>query len=116
MPFYDPAAVARGLDPFDFHEFAPFNSASFAVFRGDGVDKSDWELHPDTDEFLFVIQGSVTIEILTPGLSERHDLTAGNFFVVPQGLWHRHLDIKNLIELYYTPGISIQSEATDPRD
>lgn len=116
MPAYDPAALARTLDPFDFHEFAPFNDASFAVFRGDDVDNSDWELHPDTDELLFVLHGSVTVEILTSPSSERHALTAGQFVVVPRGLWHRHLDIRDLIELYFTPGESIQSKSADPRD
>jgi mannose-6-phosphate isomerase-like protein (cupin superfamily) len=116
MPAYDPATLARNLDPFDSHEFAPFNDASFAVFRGDDIDNSNWELHPDTDELLFVLHGSVTVEILASPSSERHDLSAGQLVVVPRGLWHRHLDIRDLIELYFTPGTSIQSSATDPRD
>jgi mannose-6-phosphate isomerase-like protein (cupin superfamily) len=116
MPLYDPAALARNLDPFDFHEFATFNNASFAVFRGDNVDHSDWELHLDTDELLFVLEGSVTVEILTSESPERHDLIAGQFVVVPRGLWHRHVDIRDLIELYFTPGESIQSNAADPRE
>jgi mannose-6-phosphate isomerase-like protein (cupin superfamily) len=115
MPAYDPTLFATTLDPFDFREFAPFNDESFAVFRGDGVDSSDWELHSDTDELLFVLQGSVTVEILSPTSSETHDLEAGQFVVVPQGLWHRHLNIRNLIEMYFTPGNSIQSTAADPR-
>jgi hypothetical protein len=36
--------------------------------------------------------------------------------VVPRGLWHRHVDIRDLIELYFTPGESIQSSAKDPRE
>jgi mannose-6-phosphate isomerase-like protein (cupin superfamily) len=116
MPVYDPAALARTLDPFDFHEFAPFNGASFAVFRGDEVEHSDWEVHGDTDEFLFVLQGSVTVEILSEQATQRHDLVAGQFVVVPRGLWHRHVDIRNLIELYFTPGESVQSSAQDPRE
>jgi mannose-6-phosphate isomerase-like protein (cupin superfamily) len=116
MPAYDPAVLASSLDPFDFHEFAPFNGASFAVFHGDDVDASDWELHPDTDEFLFVVRGSVTVEILGAQSSDRHDLTAGQFVVVPRGLWHRHVKIRDLTELYFTPGESMQSTATDPRE
>jgi mannose-6-phosphate isomerase-like protein (cupin superfamily) len=116
MPLYDPAALARNLDPFDFHEFAPFNDASFAVFRGDNVDHSDWELHPNTDELLFVLEGSVTVEILTSESTERYGLIAGQFVVVPRGLWHRHVDIRDLVELYFTPGESIQSDAVDPRE
>jgi mannose-6-phosphate isomerase-like protein (cupin superfamily) len=73
MHSYDPVGVANSRDQFDFHEFAPFNGGSFAVFRGDGVEASDWEIHRDTDEFLFVLQGSVTVEILTGDTSTHTD-------------------------------------------
>lgn len=115
MPAYDPAQIAYAREPFDFHEFAPFNGASIAVFRGDGVDVSEWELHPDTDELLFVVSGSVTVEILTDSEPELHHLEAGQFVVVPKGLWHRHRDVRDLIEMYFTPGESLQSTAVDPR-
>ncbi len=115
MLSFDPVAIANTREPFDFHEFAPFNGASFAVFRGDGVEASDWELHRDTDEFLFVLQGTVTVEILTETDSYQCHLAAGQFVVVRRGLWHRHLNIQNLVELFFTPGASIQSDAKDPR-
>ncbi len=115
MKPYDPIAIALGLEPFDFREFAPFNTGSFAVFRGDGVEQSDWELHPDTDELLFVLSGSVTIEMLTTSGSEHHPLVAGQFVVVPKSCWHRHVGIRDLIEMYFTPGTSIQSTSEDPR-
>ncbi len=115
MHSFDPAAIAASLDPFDFHEFAPFNSGSFAVFRGDGVEASDWEIHRDTDEFLFVLAGSATVEILTDDDSTTVDLTPGRFVIVPRGLWHRHRNVVDLIEMYFTPGDSEQSDADDPR-
>lgn len=115
MHSYNPVSVAQLRDPFDFHEFAKFNDGSFAVFRGDNVEKSDWEIHRDTDEFLFVLQGSVTVEILTDNDSLDLPLTAGQFAIVPRGLWHRHRDIVNLVEMYLTPGESEQSDADDPR-
>ena len=115
MPMYDPAQIARERQPFDFHEFAPFNGASIAVFRGDGVEVSEWEMHPDTDELLMVITGSATVEILTETESQDHHLTPGQFVIVPQGLWHRHRDVHDLIEMYLTPGTSVQSTAIDPR-
>jgi mannose-6-phosphate isomerase-like protein (cupin superfamily) len=116
MPMYDPLSVAKGLDPFDFHGFAPFNDSAFAVFRGDGVEVSDWEMHPDTDELLMVLQGSVTVEILTDTDSVDHDLVAGQFVVVPRGRWHRHRKLVDLVEMYFTPGQSLQSTAADPRE
>lgn len=115
MQCFDPLQTASTLEPFDFHEFAPFNNAAFAVFRGDGVAASDWEIHHDTDEMLFVVHGSVTVEILTATDSTSIPLTAGQFAVVPQGLWHRHVDVVDLVEMYYTPGDSEQSNAADPR-
>lgn len=115
MPKYDPVEIARTREPFDFHEFAPFNDGSIAVFRGDDVAVSDWEMHPDTDELLIVLEGSVTVEILTDDDAERHPLNAGQFAVVPRGHWHRHRDVRHLVEMYLTPGESLQSTADDPR-
>jgi mannose-6-phosphate isomerase-like protein (cupin superfamily) len=116
MTTYDPAQIAASREPFDFHEFAPFNDAAIAVFRGDGVEVSEWEMHPDTDELLMVLRGSVTVEILTDAGSELHPLAAGQFVIVPQGLWHRHRDLNDLVEMYFTPGQSLQSDADDPRE
>lgn len=64
---------------------------------------------------LFVISGSVTVEILTDDDSTSIPLTAGQFAVVPRGLWHRHVAVVDLVEMYYTPGDSAQSSAPDPR-
>ena len=115
MKALDPVAIAVAREPFDFHEFAPFNDGSFAVFRGDDVAASDWELHRTTDEFVFVLEGSVTVEILTDITSTDVALTAGQFVVVPKGMWHRHRDVVSLVEMYLTPGDSEQSDAEDPR-
>lgn len=115
MRFHDPAAVAASLDPVDFHEFAPFKGGSFAVFWGDGVAASDWEIHRDTDEFSYVLDDSVTVEILTDDASTDIDLRSGQFVVVPKGLWHRHRNVVDLVEMHFTPGDSEQSDAADPR-
>jgi mannose-6-phosphate isomerase-like protein (cupin superfamily) len=117
MPKYDPVEIARTREPFDFHEFAPFNDAAIAVFRGDGLEVSDeWDMHPDTDEFLMVLNGSVTVEILTDAGAEEHPLTVGQFVVVPKGLWHRHRDVSDLVEIYFTPGESVETTADNPRE
>lgn len=115
MRCYDPLAVAASREPFDFHEFAPFNDGSFAVFRGDGVAASDWEIHRDTDGFLYIVAGSVTVEILTDDASVDIDLRSGQFVVVKKGRWHRHRNVVDLVEMYFTPGDSEQSNAADPR-
>jgi mannose-6-phosphate isomerase-like protein (cupin superfamily) len=118
MNAHNPIAIAQALDPFDFHQFARFNDGAFAVFRGTGVEQSDWEMHPDTDEMLFVLEGTDTIEILaldTDSASWLVVLTAGMFTVVPKGHWHRHRNVLDLVEFYLTPGTSLASEADDPR-
>lgn len=115
MRIHDPVAIARDLSPFDFQELAPFNGAAFCMHYGDQLDRSDWELHPDTDELLMVLSGSVTVEILTD--TDRHHvpLAAGQFAIVPKGHWHRHIEVDDVVEMFYTPGATIDSTADDPR-
>ncbi|MEV6064278.1 cupin domain-containing protein [Nocardia asteroides] len=115
MDSHDPLALAATLAPFDFQTLAPFNDSAFCFFYGDELPSSDWELHPDTDELLMVLRGKVTVEILTDTDSHRIPLTAGQFVIVPKGHWHRHLDVDHVVELFYTPGATIESTAEDPR-
>lgn len=115
MTSYDPLAIARGLAPFEFHPFAQFNTGAFAVFHGSGVDASQWEMHPDTDELLFVLAGTVTVELLTDDQRTLIPLTPGQLVIVPRGAWHRHREPHDLVELYYTPGRSVASDDDDPR-
>jgi mannose-6-phosphate isomerase-like protein (cupin superfamily) len=89
--------------------------SAFCMYYGDRGDQSDWELHPDTDELLMVLEGSVTVEILTAPDRHRLPLTAGQFTVVPKGHWHRHTDAHDVIEMFYTPGSTLESSADDPR-
>jgi mannose-6-phosphate isomerase-like protein (cupin superfamily) len=115
MRIHDPLAIARNLSPFEFRELAPFNGAAFAMYYGARADVSDWELHPDTDELLMILKGSVTVEILTGTDRHRLPLTAGQFTIVPKGHWHRHLDARDVVEMFFTPGASVNSTADDPR-
>ncbi|MET9319509.1 cupin domain-containing protein [Streptomyces sp. NPDC003038] len=115
MRRHEPIALAQSLSPFDFRELAPFNGAAFCMYYGDRLDQSDWELHPDTDEFLMVLEGSVTVEILTQTDRYRVPLTAGQFTIVPKGHWHRHIEVHDVVELFYTPGATVESTADDPR-
>jgi mannose-6-phosphate isomerase-like protein (cupin superfamily) len=115
MRIHDPITIASNLAAFDFLELAPFNGDAFCMFYGDELEQSDWELHPDTDELLMVLEGSVTVEILTA--TDRHllPLTAGRFVVVPRGHWHRHRDVHGVVEVFFTPGATVESSADDPR-
>ena len=115
MQTYDPIGVAYSLPLFGRAEVARFNETGFFVIRPPDLDASNWEIHRDTDEFLMLLEGSVTVEVLTD--DDRHlvPLTAGTFTVVPRGCWHRHTKARGVVELFHTPGSSAQSAAEDPR-
>lgn len=107
MRAHRPVDIANADEEMTFHEFAPFNGGQFAVFRADGEGAGPWEAHPDTDELLFALEGSVTIELFDGTGNQRVRLEAGSLVVVPRGRWHRHVDAADLIELYHTPGQSL---------
>jgi hypothetical protein len=66
MDAHRPVDIARGDPELAFHEFVAFNDGHFAVFRASGAGAGPWEMHPDTDELLFALEGSVTVEGSTP--------------------------------------------------
>jgi hypothetical protein len=111
----DPVSAAHSLESYGFTPLAQFNGVPFCVLRAPDLDASDWERHPDTDELLMVLEGSVTVEVLTDTDSHLIPLTAGQFTIVPRGRWHRHTMARHVVELFYMPGTSEQSGAVDPR-
>lgn len=115
MEPHDPLAIARGFASSDYAPVATFNDSAFFVARPPDLGASDWERHADTDELLLVLAGSVTVEILTEADRRFVPLTAGQFTVVPRGHWHRHVDLRGLVELFYMPGSCEESTAEDPR-
>jgi len=62
------------------------------------------ELHPDGDELLYLVSGRVDVILEENGSEHVVEVTAGQAFVVPRGVWHR----VNLREpsriLHITPG------------
>jgi mannose-6-phosphate isomerase-like protein (cupin superfamily) len=46
---------------------------------------SPWERHNNGDELLYVLEGTVHLEILGPGESFRATLSEGSLVTVPQG-------------------------------
>jgi mannose-6-phosphate isomerase-like protein (cupin superfamily) len=116
MKINDPIALARSIESFGFEQLGELNGVPLGVVRAPDLDVvSQWERHPDTDELLMVLHGSVTVEILNDRGSQLVPLAAGQFTVVPTGHWHRHRTPRDLIELFYTPGTSEESTADDPR-
>jgi mannose-6-phosphate isomerase-like protein (cupin superfamily) len=48
-----------------------------------------WHHHDDTDDFFYVLQGSIDIEIKEVNTVRTIHLKQGELFVVPQGMPHR---------------------------
>lgn len=75
-----------------------------------------WEMHPDTDEFFYIIEGTFEVTVLTQTGTEHLIAPAGSTLVVPRGLWHKPAAPNGAKFLYLTPGQSLHSEAEDPRE
>ena len=100
---HHPLKVLGDAGEMDFREIASFNQGTIGIFRsGPGV--SPWEFHPDDDEILYVLDGGVTITVLTDTDTVEVAVEKGALFVVPRGHWHRHTVAESLVEMYVTPG------------
>ena len=97
-----------------FLEFSHFNQHSFGTCGITGVSPV-WEMHPDTDEFFYVISGCVKITLLEDDGPEHHVAPAGSSFVVPRGIWHKPGAPEGAKFIYFTPGQSLHSDSEDPR-
>lgn len=78
------------------------------------VGLSPWEYHPDADELLYVVEGSVEVSVLTDGKPVIAVLATGSIFVVPHGMWHRQNATEPAALLFATGATDI-SWADDPR-
>lgn len=113
MKAHDVGSLLAGIGELEFREIAAFNRGSVGLFRTT-AGASPWERHPDDDELLHVLEGEVDLEVRTESSSVTTTLRAGSVFVVPRGLWHRHVVRERLTELYVTPGATEHSHADDP--
>ncbi|MEQ8860730.1 MAG: cupin domain-containing protein [Pseudomonadales bacterium] len=115
---HDPQAISRQLAEMAFHEIAPFNDGHAGVFWSEAGGPSPWEMHPECDELLQVLEGTIELEILPTdptGPSTLTRIPAGSLVVVPRGCWHRQTLLEKTREFYLTPGPTLHSQADDPR-
>ncbi len=75
----------------------------------DGPGPHGGEVHPDGDEFLYVVSG--TMELIlddgdehTVGVVTKVLLRAGDACVVPRGVWHRVEPVEPSYLIHVTPG------------
>ncbi len=99
----------------EFVDLMTFNSHQLGASDITGVSPG-WEMHPDTDELFYVLEGQFEITLLTQdGGSELHVANAGETMVVPTGLWHKPAAPEGAKFIYLTPGKTLHSDAEDPR-
>ena len=117
LQVFNPQAIAQKSGEMDFHELCQFNEGGGGVFWSSAGGPSPWEMHPDCDELLHVVEGEIEVEVLPSDGGEGVFATvqAGSYLVVPRGCWHRqHLNEKTT-EFYLTPGRTLHSQSADPR-
>jgi mannose-6-phosphate isomerase-like protein (cupin superfamily) len=78
----------------------------FSVGAADiiGDPPHDGEMHPDGDELLYLLSGSVTITLELAEGEQLVDLDAGDAVVVPKGVWHQIAMREPARLIHITPG------------
>jgi len=85
------------------------------IYAGSWEGKSAWEVHPNGDELVHVLEGETTMTLLTSDEGEQVTLTAGQIVVVPAGVWHRFDTPEGVTVMTSTPTPTEHSTADDPR-
>ena len=77
------------------------------IFTGGFFGTSQWERHPNGDEIVQILKGSVTLTLKSGEKTESVDLKAGMIAIVPQNAWHQ----------FYAPdGVTLMTTTTQPTE
>ena len=98
----------------DFKELLLFNSSAVGAVDILGVSPV-WEMHPESDELFYVIEGVLEIKLLTDVGSEFYSASANETVVVPKGFWHKPGAPDGAKFIYLIAGQSLHSDKDDPR-
>ncbi|OYU42136.1 MAG: cupin [Burkholderiales bacterium PBB4] len=52
------------------------------------ADWPNWEMHPNADEFVYLLSGSVELHLELPDGVQKLPLNGSGAIVVPRGIWH----------------------------
>lgn len=117
LQVFNPAEAVQAADEMEFRRLSTVDGGEAGVFWSEAGGPSPWEMHPDCDEILHLLEGQVEIEVLPQdgGAGKRAVFKAGEYLVVPRGCWHRQTLLSKATELYVTPGQTLHSNAQDPR-
>ncbi len=97
-----------------FIDLLPFNQHHFGALNIKGISPV-WEMHPDTDEFFYVLEGEAEFVLLEQQGEVKYQIKEGSVFSVPKGVWHKPGSPNGMKIMYFTPGESLHSDADDPR-
>lgn len=92
-----------------FWESVDSNPALLATLVAAFVSTEDWphwEMHPEGDEVLVLIDGAMTMIFEEPAGERRVEMTPGATCIVPRGVWHRALvpQTSKFLGITYGPG------------
>ena len=77
--------------------------------------KGHWETHPE-DELVYVLDGTLTLDIVEHDTVRSFELRAGMMVIVPPGAWHRVHSVDGVTSFSATiPGDHIDLDVDDPR-
>lgn len=74
-----------------------------------------WEMHPEGDEFVYLLEGDTDMLLFENGKEERVNVsTPGEYVVVPRGVWHTAQPKERTRLLFVTPGEDTQNAERPP--
>jgi mannose-6-phosphate isomerase-like protein (cupin superfamily) len=73
-----------------------------------GGNSRHWEMHPNGDEALVLLEGEARVVFERSAGDEVHDMAPGATLIVPQGTWHRAETRRGYRMLYMTFGSGTQ--------
>lgn len=95
---------------------APYRDSTIFAIKSSG--KTAWERHPDGEEFVQILEGTATFDmVLDDGSQQSFDVGAGMIAIVPKGVWHRarFSDGMALISVTPTHTDFVKLDVDDPR-
>ena len=94
-------------------QLAPYRDGMLLLNKSAG--KGHWETHP-ADELVYVLDGTLTLDIVEQERVQSFELSAGMMVVVPPGAWHRVHSVDGVTTFSATiPGEHIDLDVDDPR-
>lgn len=75
-----------------------------------------WEMHPEADEFVYLLSGDVEFRVKAPGEPETRVRVSkpGCYLMVPRGHWHTAEPLQPTSMLFVTAGQGTRNETEPP--